>query len=751
MKERKEFEFRLFFKYLFMYLCIAVAFILLLIPIYVTMYQVTKTNVIENESETVFENTAVLDTKIEKITTISMHIKNDSNFLRLSSIGKDPGANEYFYFTQAQERLNELRQKYDLDLYAYVLFRNNDIFISESKVSPDYKNIFDTYLKYESMDAALLRKEALDTGKEIEFIPIQNIAYLNGESVNGMTCIYKAKKYNNVDFAMIYTIDMSTLLRSLGLKDGGDEFLQITDREGEVLFNYNYDGPAIQLEGYDIQNYHLKGENYTLIPAQTEYGNLNIIQGIKSTVFDEKIMDVLRVIQTYIILAILLALTLSLLMSFKQFNGISQILKVIRIKPETMKGKNEYKYIFSSVKNLSDENKRYEADIVAIRDSLKNRLVEKMFMQGIYTEKEKMEFSKYTDLRVEFFRVISFYFLWESNEVNTDQAFAEQYGQIFYYIKRQMDNRPDQTLSINYGVNEIIVLMLLNENERTGSQEIYTSMQNIVCEIIELFGQPIMIGISNVGYGLDNVHTCYLQSKRAIRQINDPFGTPVSMPLECAEDTDVLGELNIEQQLSELIMAGEKDAVGLLFQRINRHIKKVTFSSEQDIMQAFFMIRSPILNVKKKVIKDEREVDIPDYNDSYSVSRLLELLEQSALALSDYCLQKKKQSEASVGAAVLAYLNEQYINPDLCAAMTAEKFSLSEKYIFRIVKEETGMPFGKYVENIRMQKAQKLLQETELSAAEISEKIGFNSITTFYKAFNRKVGMAPIAWRELKK
>ena len=64
---RKFFEYRIFFKYLFMYLCIVAAFILLLIPIYTTVYQVVKNNTVQNEADKVWENVSVLTQKLRKL------------------------------------------------------------------------------------------------------------------------------------------------------------------------------------------------------------------------------------------------------------------------------------------------------------------------------------------------------------------------------------------------------------------------------------------------------------------------------------------------------------------------------------------------------------------------------------------------------------------------------------------------------------------------------------------------------------
>lgn len=80
--------------------------------------------------------------------------------LLLNSITESPQNSEYIYLSQAQQTLNDLRQQYDIDLFAYIMFRNNEIFVSESKVAPDYKSIYDTYLKYEQITGGDIRDYA---------------------------------------------------------------------------------------------------------------------------------------------------------------------------------------------------------------------------------------------------------------------------------------------------------------------------------------------------------------------------------------------------------------------------------------------------------------------------------------------------------------------------------------------------------------------------------------------------------------
>ena len=52
-----------------------------------------------------------------------------------------------------------------------------------------------------------------------------------------------------------------------------------------------------------------------------------------------------------------------------------------------------------------------------------------------------------------------------------------------------------------------------------------------------------------------------------------------------------------------------------------------------------------------------------------------------------------------------------------------------------------------YLTMWRMQLARKSLSERALSTAAIAERVGYQSEAAFSKAFKRRMGMAPGAWR----
>ena len=70
------------------------------------------------------------------------------------------------------------------------------------------------------------------------------------------------------------------------------------------------------------------------------------------------------------------------------------------------------------------------------------------------------------------------------------------------------------------------------------------------------------------------------------------------------------------------------------------------------------------------------------------------------------------------------------------------------KYLYNLVKEQTGKSFGEYLEGIRFRQAEKLLIESDTKINRIHKMIGFYSQNTFYKAFYRIYGVSPGTWRE---
>lgn len=79
----------------------------------------------------------------------------------------------------------------------------------------------------------------------------------------------------------------------------------------------------------------------------------------------------------------------------------------------------------------------------------------------------------------------------------------------------------------------------------------------------------------------------------------------------------------------------------------------------------------------------------------------------------------------------------------------AERFFISKSYLSRIFREVTGFSINEYRNITRIRKAKELLAGSEYSVTEISEVLGFESVTYFERVFKKLTDKTPLKYRRI--
>ncbi len=95
---------------------------------------------------------------------------------------------------------------------------------------------------------------------------------------------------------------------------------------------------------------------------------------------------------------------------------------------------------------------------------------------------------------------------------------------------------------------------------------------------------------------------------------------------------------------------------------------------------------------------------------------------------------------------VLSYVNTNYAE-DVKLSDVAAMLSFDESYFCRLFKNATGSTFTEYLNFVRISKAEKLLKKTSKSILEISEAVGFSSVSYFNRIFKKYHYVSPRAYR----
>ena len=84
----------------------------------------------------------------------------------------------------------------------------------------------------------------------------------------------------------------------------------------------------------------------------------------------------------------------------------------------------------------------------------------------------------------------------------------------------------------------------------------------------------------------------------------------------------------------------------------------------------------------------------------------------------------------------------------LSLGIIADAFSLSEGHLARTFKEQTGTTVMQWLDGIRINHAQSLLRETNLSLDEIVARCGYWDKSNFIRKFKRIYHITPMQYRE---
>lgn len=97
---------------------------------------------------------------------------------------------------------------------------------------------------------------------------------------------------------------------------------------------------------------------------------------------------------------------------------------------------------------------------------------------------------------------------------------------------------------------------------------------------------------------------------------------------------------------------------------------------------------------------------------------------------------------------VCAYISEQFTE-NLTLEQISEYAGFSKYHFERLFREYSGVTFYQYLQRMRLNYAQTLLSNPELSITDIAGQAGFASCITFTRAFKKYTGYTPSEYRML--
>ena len=129
------------------------------------------------------------------------------------------------------------------------------------------------------------------------------------------------------------------------------------------------------------------------------------------------------------------------------------------------------------------------------------------------------------------------------------------------------------------------------------------------------------------------------------------------------------------------------------------------------------------------------------------LSALLKRLETMLMAREQALAPRREASAGEVVENVMLYLRQNY-DRQIDFAAVAEAQAVSAPYLSKLFHDHAGTSPSRYLTDLRMRKAKKLLLDSQLSIKEIAARVGYPDPFHFSKSFKNAVGMSPAQFRD---
>ncbi len=763
---------RLFLKRFLRYFIILVFIIALAIPLVLTSYKLIKEKTIDSSYEKLCEGFHALEVQILNLKETSDILLNDLDFSQLLLLKGPPQTEDYMHIEAVQSKLRNLFIDQEYMSNIYILFKNNPVFISNYVCTDNYKNIYPRFLNYEGLSSEEWYNMLFSEKYIIKFLPQRSIysEYYGSNYFNAITCMVNNSNYRSINLTSVIacTIDTKYLLYGMldkGIIDNG--FAYITDANGDIIFRHNYNSED-QIENVsNLDEISFLSEKYLMLTNRSVKLGLSVVAGIPVKIFRKNIASMISLVLLYSIVGICVIFVISLWFSMKETILMRKLIDVASSTSNiTFNKKNdEYSYINDVIRKIGSVNIEQSNRINTLNNSIKSLMLEKLFVIGIYDEKEKNEIINYFNNEFELFCVVKMQILGDASKSQTRNIVFEVDNTIKKVICKPY-------LLFEFHQNEIIFVVFFDDVKR--SETNIDNMQTLRIDLCEKCNEVISIinnntqshyyiniGISMIVSGVKEARNAYIQASYALNSNHDAeynfkegrvylYNTPKSIYNRKIFD---IGEL---LKIYNSILSGDENLVTQVFKNIFKHITN-SYLTEQEQLQIFFTLRQTVYTAYVEILDGFREdkkgkvMDFPIYIPDRDFEKQFKSLMEFSIGLCNLITVNKRSNNEKLKSEIINYIQMNYYNMNLTAATIADEMMLSEKYVFSFIKENKGKSLGQYIEDIRISKAEEYLLNSDFTNKEIAQICGFGSENTFYRAFSRKHGLSPKTWKEIHK
>ncbi|MFW5433052.1 AraC family transcriptional regulator [Paenibacillus apiarius] len=735
---------------------------------------VLEREVLERNDKALYQAQTLLETRFAEVESIVQQVA-DHPKVKGFQLVSDPfvGTNTYKVMA-TRSALDDYSVSNRFLMDYFVIFQNSSLVISPHRVE-SVDSFYGDVLRYRDWDIRQWKQEMLKTFHLKDFIGMRTVRYRQTEEsmVTYVRSLGYPGYYQGAVVALIPHTEIEKILQSIDVQQGGT--VRIINRQGEIIGsigsgNENSINRMIarsvstsnshyrtDMDGQDMLVSQIASAKtgWTYIAAQPAADILESVHAIKRTTF------------TLVGISLAVIVLLALWLSHRHSRPLERLYSYVHAyaKPGmTLRGKRSdiFAYLRDAFAELLETTKTLDQKLTERQEYARMAVFDKWLRGGYATEQQLHASLEHAGL--------------ERN--------ASRYAVALLQLGWHGD---DWSASV---LHEMELKRLVVMDEAFGMASVPCDVHDIEQDQVALLFYDTHAGGQTAPedeaarFKHEIEHTLHELCKRLKQSHVTPICTVGGM---VARRLDVPRSLEQAQQLQSVFERDAEAAWTWWDERESgcedmyaynpdvelRLIHAVRGGNEEELIEALHAIRTEnwerrhlsrmmqqwlLMDVYATAMKLSQTVDAPMLADNMlfqqklmkkgaELHKLFHLIEQEFAHLCRLVHERKRSRNETLFEDMMTYIHANYADSSLSLTAVADELHVSEAYVSAFFKEQRGMNFSDYVEELRLEAAKAMIKQG-LPVTAIAERVGYNSLNSFSRAFKRTQGMSASEYRK---
>ena len=747
------------FKYMATYIVIAVFVVGVLMPMYLAVLKNEKRNKIR-ETYMHLENASYeFQNQIKKTNSFLHNLRKNRDIVKLSLIADD-GEGKNLYLLNVMDYFTDTLFHNEMESEIILQFPKNSILLTPGRIFDQKEVFYQKFFRYGNMSYPEWQKKL---NLEKQFIwKSRNIIQPNQSQYAAFT-INQYYPSSSSPTMIASIVIPEEYIWDLVMTDEVEKygFVYLADMDSNIIASRHYTGKPLLFQE-PIRAAGLGQEKYTVFTIKNLDFGLEIVAGIPDSVYEQAVVPIKKIIIVYTIAALVIASAFSVLFAYRNYSP----LKSIAIFIDSLRGKSMenkpvegevankkkdrpdiYDYIKSTITDISSSKEDLKQALEAMKHTYKMKLFRDTVCGNALSQNDKNTLLEGQDaLQGDYILVMIAMDDCEKENTENSEETVKLRNREDYEIALEkiiVDKFRDVCI---YHMDSLCAI--LNVRENGGSESVRNQLRNISKVLKDTVDWDVFFGISLIHSGIEEISIAYNEALNCIALVKSAAENRIMSYDEMPPaDSDSIG-LSDYYLLFNYLMVGDQEGVIKFFDDVSSKLHSNPCLSPKRFRMIYYNIVSVLSSVTEKLPEDSNIQVKVEYDTETERDKLINQLFETSIQICKVIEKEKDKQKLKLREEVLDYLSANFNQPDLCLAMIAEKFHISESYASQFIKEQTGKNYTQHVEELRMKEAQRLLKETDLPISRIAEMVGYCNKNTFYKSFKKVCEISPKTYRE---